>query len=162
MTVETNTGNNFLKVTDKYWILKRNNIEVSYSCLPVFANTIKKSTTTESYLKRQPKTNCWQKDTCPLEGNCLDKELIYQCNLKDNTTSNRVNYNSLTVNTSKNDFTNTEIPSNTRVMSIPQNYQSISGKWKGIENPIMSWSVFDHAKPYKSRSKRCNLCFTEK
>ena len=52
----------------------------------------------------QPKCNCRQKDTCPLEGNCLDKELIYQCNLKENTTSDRVKYNSLTENTFKDQF----------------------------------------------------------
>ena len=46
----------------------------------------------------QPKRNCRQKDTCPLEGNCLDKELIYQYNLKVNTTRDEVNFNGLTEN----------------------------------------------------------------
>ena len=49
----------------------------------------------------QPKCNCRQEDSCPLEGNCLAKELICQCNLKDSTTSDGVNYNSLTENTFK-------------------------------------------------------------
>ena len=49
----------------------------------------------------QPKCNCRQEDSCSLEGNCLAKELIYQCNLKDSTTSDGVNYNSLTENTFK-------------------------------------------------------------
>ena len=40
-------------------------------------------------------------DTCPLETNCLDKELIYQCTLKENNTSDGVNYNGLTENTFK-------------------------------------------------------------
>ena len=44
----------------------------------------------------QPKCNCRQKDTGPLEGNCLNKELIYQCTLRENTTSDGVNYNRLT------------------------------------------------------------------
>ena len=35
-------------------------------------------------------------------------------------------------------------------------------KRKGIEKPIMHWSVIDHAKPYQNGSKRCNLCLTEK
>ena len=49
----------------------------------------------------QPKFNCRQKDTCPLEEHCLDKELIYRCTLKENTTSDRVIYNDLTENTFK-------------------------------------------------------------
>ena len=35
-------------------------------------------------------------------------------------------------------------------------------KGKGIEKPIMHWSVIDHAKPYTNGSKRCNLCLAEK
>ena len=35
-------------------------------------------------------------------------------------------------------------------------------KWKGIEKPIIHWSVIDHAKVYQNRSKRCNLYLTEK
>ena len=35
-------------------------------------------------------------------------------------------------------------------------------KRKGIEKPIMHWSVIDHAKPYQNTSKRCKLCLTEK
>ena len=58
----------------------------------------------EEKTKDQPKCACQQKDTCPLEGNCLDKELIYQCTLKENTTSDRVNYNGLTENTFKDRF----------------------------------------------------------
>ena len=73
----------------------------------------------------QPKCNCRQKDTLPLEEDCLDKELIYQCNLKEHTTSDRVNYNGLTEKIHlKTDFINTAIPSR----QIPQNFQSIFGK----------------------------------
>ena len=41
---------------------------------------------------------------CPLDRNCLGKELIYKCNLKENTTSDGVNYNGLTENTFKDRF----------------------------------------------------------
>ena len=50
-------------------------------------------------------------------------------------------------------FINTTIPSSTRVRQIPQNYLSISEKRKGIEKPIMHWSVIDHAKPYQNGLK---------
>ena len=35
-------------------------------------------------------------------------------------------------------------------------------KRKGIKKPVMHWSVIDHAKPSQNKSKRCNLCLTEK
>ena len=46
-----------------------------------FANMIKSHNNrilSEEKTQDQPKCNCRQKDTCPLQGNCLDKELIYQ------------------------------------------------------------------------------------
>ena len=39
-----------------------------------------------------------------LDRNCLGKKLIYKCNLKENTTSDGVNYNFLTENTFKDRF----------------------------------------------------------
>ena len=50
----------------------------------------------EEKTQDQPKCNCRQKDNYPLERHFLDKELIYRCTLKENTTSDRVNYNGLT------------------------------------------------------------------
>ena len=108
-------------------------VKVSYSCSPNFANIIKPHNhriLSEEKTQDQPKFNCWQKDTCPLEGHCLDKELICWCILKENTTSDRVNYNSLTENTFKHRFINTAIPSSTKVRQILQNCLRIYGKWK--------------------------------
>ena len=105
--METNIGKTFQKLIDKHFpktskfhkIFKRNNVKVSYSCLPNFANMIKSHNNrilSEEKTQDQPKCNCRQKNTCPLEGHCLDKELIYQCTLRENTTSDGVNYNGLT------------------------------------------------------------------
>ena len=82
-------------------------VKVSYSCLPNFANIIKSHNNrilSEEKTQDQPKCNCRQKDTCPLEGHCLDKELIYQCILKENSTGDGVNYSGITENTFKDRF----------------------------------------------------------
>ena len=63
---------------------------ISYSCLPNFANMIKLHNNrilSDEKTQDQLKFNCQQKDTCPLEGHCLNKELIYRYILKENTTS---------------------------------------------------------------------------
>ena len=118
----------------------------------------------EEKTQDQQKCNCWQKDTCPLEENCLDKELIYQCTLKENTTSDRVNYNGLTENTFKDRFYKHRISfkhkSKANSTELSKHFWEM--KRKGIKKPIMHWSVIDHAKPYQNGSKRCNLCLTEK
>ena len=112
MNVETNIGKTFLKLINKHFpktnkfhkIFNRNNVKVSFSYLSNFVNVIKSHNNRILSTEDQLKCNCRQKDACPLEGNCLDKELIYQCNLKGNTTSDGVNYNGLTDNTFRDRF----------------------------------------------------------
>ena len=118
----------------------------------------------EEKIEDQPKCNCWQKDACPLEENCLEKELTYQCNLKENNTSGGVNYNGLTENTFRGRFYNhrKSFKNESKVNSTELSKHFWEMKRKGIEKPIMHWSVIDHAKQYKNGSKRCNLCWTEK
>ena len=58
----------------------------------------------EEKTQDQPIYKCRQKNTCPLERHCLDKELIYRYTLKENTTSDGVDYNGLTENAFKNRF----------------------------------------------------------
>ena len=78
VNVETNIGKTFLKLLDKHFvktnkihkIFNRNNVKVSYSCLPNFANMIKSNNNrilSEEKTQDQPKCNCQQKDTCPLD-----------------------------------------------------------------------------------------------
>ena len=104
VNVKTNIGKTFLKLIDKHFpktnryhkIFNRNNVKVSYSCLPIFTNMIKAHNNrilSEEKTQDQTKCNCRQKDACPLDRNCLDKELIHQCNLKENNTNDGVNYN---------------------------------------------------------------------
>ena len=101
VNVETNIGKTFLKPIDKHFrktnkfqkIFNRNNMKVSYICWPNFANLIKLHNhriLPEEKTQDQPKCNCRQKDTCPLERHCLEKKLIYRCTLKENTTSDGV------------------------------------------------------------------------
>ena len=165
----------FLKLIDKHFskinkfhkTFNRSNIKVSYNCLPNFANMIKSHNNrilSEEKTQDQQKCNCWQKDTSTLEKNCLDKELIYQCTLKENTTSDRVNYNGLTENTFKDRFykhrNSFKYKSKGNSIELSKHFWEM--KRKCIEKPIMHALVIDHAKPYQNGSKRCNLCLTEK
>ena len=155
--MKTNIGKTFLKLIDKYFpktskfhkIFHRSN--VSYSCLPNFANMIKSHNNrilSEEKTQGQPICNCRQKNTCPLEGHCFEKELIYRCTLKENTTNDGVNYNSLTENTFKDRLYKHhnlfKYESTANSTELSNHYWEMNRK--GIKKPIMHWSVIDHAK----------------
>ena len=84
--------------------------------------------------------------------------------MKENTTSDGVNYNGLTENTFKDRFykhrNSFKYESKANSTELSKHFWEM--KRKGIKKPIMHWSVIDHAKPYQNGSKRCNLCLTEK
>ena len=91
------------------------------------------------------------------------KELIYRCILKENTTNDGVNHNSLTESTFKDRFykhrNSFKYESNTNFTELSKYFWEM--KRKGIKKPIMYWSVIDHAKQYQNGSKRYNSCLTE-
>ena len=169
------TFQTFLKPIDKHFpkikkfhkIFNRSNVKVSYSCLRILDNMIRLHNNrilSGEKTQDQQKCNGWQKDTCPLEGSCLDKELMYQCTLKENTTTGGVNYNGLAENTFKDRFykhcTSFKYKSKANSTELSKHFWEM--KRKGIEKPIMHWPVIDHAKPVQNGSKRWKLCLTEK
>ena len=89
---------------------------------------------------------------------------IYQCNLKENTTSDKVSYNGLTENAFKNCFykhhNSFKYESKENSTELFKHFWEM--KRKGVEKPIMHGSVIDHVKSYQIRTKRCNLCLAEK
>ena len=84
--------------------------------------------------------------------------------MKENTTSDGVYYNGLTENTFKDRFykhrNSFKYESKANSTELFKHFWEI--KRKGMEKIIMHWSVIDHAKRYQNRSKRCNLCLTER
>ena len=140
-----------------------------YSCLPNIASII--SSHNKKVLHNKPniqedinKTcNCHKKTVCPLNGNCLDKQLIYQCTVKESQNDDGVNYIGLTENTfktrwsqHKHTFKYEEKANSTELSKHVWKLQN-----KNV-NPILSWKVIDHARPYSNGGKLCNLCLTEK
>ena len=80
--------------------------------------------------------------------------------MKENTTSDGVNYNSLTENAFKDQFhkhgNSFKYESEESSTELSKYLWEI--KRKNIEKTITHWSVEDHATPYQNGSKRCNLC----
>ena len=60
-----------------YKLFNRNNIKLSYSCMPNMNNVIRKNPATST-----TKTcNCRRKTDCPMDGNCLSECLIYKASV---------------------------------------------------------------------------------
>ena len=76
-------------------IFNRNNVKVSYSCLPNIASIISshnKSVLSPKDVTQDRSCNWKQKELCPLEGKCLQKNTIYRCHLKSDHSDHGTNY----------------------------------------------------------------------
>ena len=88
MNVKTNMARKFLQHIDKHFpkhhkfhkIFNRNNVKVSYSCMPNMFSEIrshKQKILNNDKAEERADCNCRRKESCPLEGRCLTKSLVY-------------------------------------------------------------------------------------
>ena len=96
VNVKTNVSKLFMRLIDKHFprhhkLFNRNNVKLSYSCMPSMKNVIQKH---NSKIMEDPKpTNnktcsCRQKSDCPLNQNCLSECLVYNAVVNTSTTKN--------------------------------------------------------------------------
>ena len=90
-SVRINIGKEFLHLIDKYFkndnmkkIFKRNNCKISYCCMDNVKSLISrhnKKILSRACSKNNQKINtcnCREKNSCPLNGNCLQENVIYK------------------------------------------------------------------------------------
>ena len=103
MNVKKNVAKKFLNLLDKFLpkshkfhkLFNRNNVKVSYSCLPIISNIItshNRKVLSNTNENQDPKCNCREKDNCPLNGKCLDSQVIYSCNVKTTASDEGLHY----------------------------------------------------------------------
>jgi len=102
--VKTNLGRKFLLVVDKCFpknhplnkIFNRHMLKLSYSCMPNMKAVISshnKNMLTQDHGAtaapvQQPRTcNCKNKPKCPLQGNCVKENVVYQATVATETTT---------------------------------------------------------------------------
>ena len=97
--VSTNIGRAFLNLLDKYFhkehklnkIFNRNSVKVSHSCTRNIEHITKNHNrkVTQSYIEKSPEAscNCKEKNKCPLEGNCLIKNIVYMATVETETST---------------------------------------------------------------------------
>ena len=102
--------------------------------------------------------NCRQKNTCPLDGNCLQSSVIYQATVtrKGNTTET---YIGLTENDFKTRYRN---HTTSFRHAKHRNSTGLSKHIWTVKDNNISWHILSSHLPYNSSSKRCNFCLKEK
>ena len=105
--------------------------------------------------------NCRYKPSCPLNGNCRDKAIVYQATVQAKDQSK--NYIGLCETEFKAKFYNHNhsFNSNSKRNATELSKFIWSCKDFGI-NPSISWKIVCHATPYQHGGKVCNLCLAEK
>ena len=118
MNVETNIGKRFLNLVSTHFpkghkmhkLFNRNNVKISYSCMPNIASIIQSHN--KQVISNKPdntglkcnchrKENCHRKKNCPMDGKCLIRNLVYNANVRENQRDDGPNYHGVTENSFK-------------------------------------------------------------
>jgi len=105
------------------------------------------------------KCNCRKKEECPLDGECLVSEFVYQATV--NTQDTKEIYIGLTANQSKARYRNHQM--SFRHERRRNETELSKHLWKLKEENkdfTVTWKILAKAKPYTNLTKRCNLCTT--
>ena len=175
LNVKTNVAKRFLAIVDKNFpknhkfrkILNRNTLKVSYSCLPNISRIISSHNKKVLSNNQNPTTNdptatcnCRKNNICPLQGNCLEENVIYQCHIKSTINDPGKFYIGLTGNTFKDRWNTHKYTlrheNATNHTQLSNHYWDL--KRSGVTDPILSWEIIDQAASYKNGTKTCNLC----
>ena len=172
LSVKTNVASEFLKIVDMCFpkghilhkIFNRNTIKVSYSCTQNLEAIIaaKNSKLLASPTNVDEKMcSCSRNSTCPLEGKCLTKNLVYQTTVeqRDGETNTYIGLTSTTfkarLGVHKNSFKDPEA----NQTSLSTHIWDL--KKRKIEYSV-TWKIVDRANPYSPVSGKCQLCIKEK
>ena len=171
LSVKTNIGKEFLRIITKcfpssnklYKIFNRNTVKLSYSCMPNMKAMIdgnnKKLLETEEIDVR--KCNCPKNTTCPLDGECLESDIVYQATVTSN--NKEETYVGITATSFKARFANHKASFKSKQKR--NNTELSKHIWELKDNNLnyaIKWKILSRASHYSNKTKKCNLCLSEK
>ena len=175
--VKTNIGREFIKILNECFpvgcalrsVFNKNNVKLSYSCLPNVQAKINAHNNKQKNPPQQqePSCNCKKNRTCPLDKNCQQKNVVYQATVtsdkagskKKGTTHTYIGLASdmkLRIANHEQTFRKKDLRYTTELSKHICNLQD-----ENIDYTI-KWRVLGKAFPYSNITKRCNLCILEK
>ena len=173
--VSTNVGKIFLTLIDKHFprnhkfrkLFNRNNVKVSYACMPNVRSVINAHNRKILEEKQQlalGSCNCNDNSNCPLDGHCLTSNALYQAEVgSDIDNYDKKVYKGCTEPVFKSRYGNHRKAFNNDKY---KNDTELSKEvWKIKErkaNYNIKWSVIKQYPAYNQNNKRCMLCLNEK
>ena len=174
--IATDIGKQFLNLTKRHFpknhkfhkIFNKNNVKVSYSCMPNMKAVINmhntKISSSSEIINDNSTCNCAQKQNCPLQQGCLVKGVVYEATVtSDLHNYGEKRYIGLCESTFKKRYTSHKSTFN---LERYRNNTALSAEIWRIKDlnghPGVSWRIIRKAKPYTPNNKRCNLCLAEK
>ena len=175
--VTTNIGRKFLLLLDKHFpkgsklhkIFNRNTVKVSYSCMENMSKIIKGHNArvcntagrTTNGATRQ--CNCRKPEDCPLRGQCLASGIVYRATVTTSGEATAMEYIGSTETEFKLRYANHKASfkhaSKANQTELSKHVWQL--KQEGISHQI-AWEILRHAPGYTNKTKRCQLCLTEK
>ena len=170
--VATNVGKKFLRIVKESFtpghplrkIFNRNTLKVSYSCMPNLERKIgahNKSSLANNSQSNEKSCNCRDKRSCPLSGDCLIQNVVYQATVE--SPMGKETYIGLTANQFKTRFRNhTASFRNENKRNATELSKYIWSLKDAKMEFAVTWKIMARARPYSNVTKKCNLCITEK
>ena len=167
--VSTNIGREFLKIIDESFkntwlakILNRSTIKISYSVTRNLKSIItgQNKKISNNNERNDNQCNCQDRDKCPLNNNCVQKDIVYRATTTSEETEKEyigctANFKPRYRNHVKS-FNNFCYRNDTELSTYVWSQKTHGG------TPQLGWSVIARAKSYKSGDRQCSLCLTEK
>ena len=179
--VTTNLGKQFLALIDKHFprdkpredklqkIINRHTLKLSYSCTANMKNIIAghnaKILTQNRSAAENEETgcNCQKPDLCPIPGRCKEKTLVYEATIETpDSTKKYIGSTELTFKKRyyghNTDLTNPPTE-DSKGTTLSAHY------WKQKDKghkPIIKWKILKKCSIYKTGSRKCDVCLTEK
>ena len=176
LQVKTNVGRTFLQLLDKNFpphhrlhkLLNRKTVKISYSTMPNMARHI--ASHNRKILQKSkeqdapaPRTcNCDHPENCPLDGNCLEEAVVYKADVTPEITRGQSYHGSTEPafkgrwNDHRTSFRHERYKTKSKLSTFIWKIQ------EQRENYEIKWSVVKKSIPYRTGSKKCNLCLWEK
>ena len=178
-SVKTNIGKKFLKIINKHFgensklkkYLNKNNIKLSYSCMPNMETVIKnhnKKLTNNNKKNKDESCNCRKKQKCPLEGGeCRAENVIYQATIKTENSSKiyiglssnqlkkRIATHNTTINSKPDDKNHLQYKQATELSKIIHKLKNENKNYK------LTWKIIKREKKSKPGTTTCRLCLKE-
>ena len=175
MNVAANVGRYFLDLVSKLFpphhkfskIFNRNNMKISYSCMPNMKSRI--NTHNKTVKKAQPSAqartcNCINKSKCPFNNKCLINNVLYKANITSTTENYRNKiYYGISETKFKSRYANHRKSFKNRKYNTDTELSN--EMWKLNEqnkNVDISWEILGINQSYNTSTKRCMLCVDEK